>query len=242
MVHRMSRKNKIRRLTSESADRLQQCIGTTGASDSAVCAIWNKAVSQPDERVNSATFKKHVHRALAPSSECFDRREIAAKDGSSVEIFIANIQKLIHFVGTEMPSLADLLADHLLSATVLSPVMYHDEAIASNPLSAEKEMKSMLVYLSWKELQRSLFVEDCWLPVCCVQHSYYEKLYSGFNGVMSLLVEQLLNPLWEIGFATSLIFVCVALFHIRLVIHPPLFLIPKFHKREKERVVSKEKL
>jgi len=65
-------------------------------------------------------------------------------------------------------------------------------------------MKSMLVYLSWKELKRSLFLEDVWLPVCCIQHMDLDRLASGFNGVMSLLVEHLLSPRWLEGFAADL--------------------------------------
>ena len=146
-----------------------------------------------------------VSETLQPALDCFDRFALQGLEHESVEIYIANMEKLVLFLGKQMPSLADLLAVPLQQGLRLHPIMYHDEAIASNPLSSEKMMKSMLVYLSWKELKRSLFLEDVWLPECCIQHMDLDRLPSGFNGVMSLLVEHLLSPRWQEGFATDLI-------------------------------------
>ena len=201
-------------LDPDAGRRLKEVIGTPGASDRAVCSIWNKAVKDPEDKVKSSTFKSYVQKSLAPALSCYDRFELQAVEGETVEIYIANIEKLILYLGTQMPGLADLLRVPLRQGAVLQPIIYHDEAIASNPLSTEKLMKSMMVYYSWKELKRSLFMEDCWLPVCCVQHADTDKLHSGFNGVMSLLVEHLLQPRWEIGFAVVLLLgllICVVI-------------------------------
>ena len=195
---------KRKTLESDAAARLRSCIGTTGASDAAVCSIWNKAVSAPDEKVKPGTFKKHVQKALQPALECFEKFALPGANGEDVEIYVANMEKMLHFVGSEMPSLAVLLGKALSQGAILQPVIYHDEAIAGNPLSAEKVMKSMLVYLSWKKLERSLFWEDAWLCVSLIQHKDADKLTSGFNGVMTLLVKELLQRRWEIGFATNL--------------------------------------
>lgn len=195
---------KRKTLESDAAARLRSCIGTTGASDAAVCSIWNKAVTAPDEKVKPGTFKKHVQKALQPALNCFEKFALPGANGEDVEIYVANMEKMLHFVGSEMPSLAVLLGKALSQGAILQPVIYHDEAIAGNPLSAEKVMKSMLVYLSWKELQRSLFWEDAWLCVSLIQHKDTDKLTSGFNGVMTLLVKELFQPRWEIGFATNL--------------------------------------
>ena len=193
-----------RKLTDESQDRLKSCIGTSSASDGAVRAIWNKAAMNGDQ-VNPTTFKRYVAETLQPALDCFDRFEVPAMDDESVEIFVANMEKTVVFIGREMPSLADLLAGPLQQGLRLHPILYHDEAIASNPLSTEKQMKSMLVYMSWKELKRSLFLEDVWLPVCCIQSMDLDRIPSGFNGIMSLLVQHLLSPRWQEGFACNLI-------------------------------------
>ena len=115
------------------------------------------------------TFKRYVGETLRPALNCFDRFELPGSDGDLVEIYIASLEKMLLFIGEEMPSLADLLACPLQQGLRLHPILYHDEAIASNPLSTEKQMKSMLVYLSWRELERSLFLEDVWLS--CGLHS-----------------------------------------------------------------------
>ena len=193
-----------RKLTDEAEERLKSCIGTSSASDRAVQSIWNKAAPAADQ-VTPTTFKRYVSETLQPALECFDRFALQGLEDENVEIYIANLEKLVLFLGKQMPSLADLLAVPLQQGLRLHPIIYHDEAIASNPLSSEKMMKSMLVYLSWKELKRSLFLEDVWLPVCCIQHMDLDRLPSGFNGVMSLLVEHLLSPRWQEGFAADLI-------------------------------------
>lgn len=203
------------RLDAAASNRLKSCIGTSGASDLAVHSIWNKAV-EPEKQVPLTTFKRYVEHELVTPLACFDKCGLKAADGSTVDVYVANIQELVHYIGTEMASLASLLQKPLSQGVMLEPLMYHDEAIASNPLATEKCMKSVLVYLSWKQLERSLFHEDVWLPVACVQHSDTDKLASGFNAVMSLLLDELFAERWQVGFATTLILVLDSCFCIVL--------------------------
>ena len=53
------------------------------------------------------TFKLYVGETLKPALDCFDRLELPASDGDMVEIYIASLEKMVLFIGEEVPSLAD---------------------------------------------------------------------------------------------------------------------------------------
>lgn len=197
--------SKKARLTEDEKNRLQSCLSIPGASDRAVRSIWNEAVASSKEKIPHSTFQNYVADNLKPALRCFDRCVLPGKTpDQQVVILIANLEEMMHFVGQYMPDFSDLISLPLLQGQILQPILYHDEAIASNPLAAEKVMKSMLVYLSWRDLRKSLWQEDVWLPVACLQHSFSDCLPAGFNAVMSLLVDQLFSKKWEQGFATNL--------------------------------------
>ena len=112
-----------RKLKDETQERLKACIGTSSASDRAVHFIWNKAVQGADQ-VTSATFKRYVSETLQPALDCFDRFEVQGLEDETSEIYIANMEKLVLFIGKEMPSLADLLALPLHEGLCLHPNIF----------------------------------------------------------------------------------------------------------------------
>ena len=120
-------------------ERISAALAVKGASERATREIWNLAQPAEGSSLSSKQFGKHVDEALEPS-HCFDILHLPSKRDSPEAFPVANIPKLLRFIGSRMPALSGLLKDRLQhSSNLLSPLIYHDEAQAGNILAVHKK-------------------------------------------------------------------------------------------------------
>lgn len=181
-----------------------EAIGVKRISERAVRLIWNIAQPEGSLALTESVFKKRVNLALA-DAQCFDSLELPSKKEPTETLAIANIPKLMKYVGSHMPVLASLLA-HVLRANgnMLSPVLFHDEAQASNLLAVHKKMKAALIYFSWLEFGPWLHHEDMWLCIGLIKHSVTDHVIGGLAITMKHLIAHILHNDWATGFAIDL--------------------------------------
>lgn len=231
MAASSSQGKKRSRAESALTKRVGEAIGVKGISERAVRLIWNIAQPEGSCALTESVFKKQVNLALA-DAQCFDSLELPSKKEPTETLAIANIPKLMKYVGSHMPVLASLLA-HVLRANgnMLSPVIYHDEAQASNLLAVRKKMKATLIYFSWLEFGPWLHHEDMWLCIGLIQHSVTDNVIGGLAITMKHLISHILHDDWATGFAIDL---CLA--HVHQSVFSRIYMSCKERLQNRQRV------
>lgn len=192
-------------MTKRSADdmaRLRECLKQPGVSDRAVRAIWNLA--RPEHQLSKGKFEREVKELVGTGLACYDRHVFDDGRGGQVDFYLANLPKLIEFVGREMKSLAKIFLAALKGGAKLHGIIYHDEATACNPLAANKPFKATLIYLSYKQFGLHLHHESSWLPIGLIQTKHADRIPGAFCTCMSMIFEQVFGERWTTGFACSL--------------------------------------
>ena len=190
-----------KRLREEDEKTYRHCLAVPDASEEAVRQIWN-ILQDDDCQLAKSTGNELAKRLRRLLTSCYRQHLLPGSRGTE-KVLIADLQCLLQAVCDEAPPFAAALRglnvenqSGNLPYRILTLILYNDEATAGNVLSAAKELKAALFYLSFRELgSATLKQEDSWLPVGLVLHEQLERLSGNLSGYMRELVLQVFAPL-----------------------------------------------
>ena len=190
-----------KRLREEDEKTYRLCLAVPDASEEAVRQIWN-ILQDDDCQLAKSTGNELAKRLRRLLTSCYRQHLLPGSRGTE-KVLIADLQCLLQAVCDEAPPFAAALRglnvenqSGNLPYRILTLILYNDEATAGNVLSAAKELKAALFYLSFRELgSATLKQEDSWLPVGLVLHEQLERLSGNLSGYMRELVLQVFAPL-----------------------------------------------
>eukprot|EP00438_Fugacium_kawagutii_P003953 Skav236711 [mRNA] locus=scaffold738:453376:455118:+ [translate_table: standard] len=181
-----------RKLAPEADANLRKALKVRGASERAVCEIWN--LTQPEEnRVSRGFFEAEVADELSPWKECLRPVTLEGLSIPTFDVPVVDIKDVILKICDRSTAFCHALERALETNPVLTPVFYYDDCIAGNILSVEKQRKCSMFYMSWLEGWHHAKHSSFWIPVCAVQTVFLAKTMGGASQLMIHIVKQLLT-------------------------------------------------
>ena len=189
-----------KRVREEDEELYRRCLAVPSASEEAVRQIWN-ILQDEDCQLEKRLANKVAKRLRRLVTSCFRPHQLPGSGGKE-KVLLADLQCLLQAVCDEAPPFAAALRgldveneSENLPYRILTLILYNDETTAGNVLSASKQLKAALFYLSFRELgSAKLKQEDSWLPVGLVMREQLERLSGNLSGYMRELVLQLFAP------------------------------------------------
>ncbi len=173
---------------------------SVGISENALLKVLNKL--QDRQPLATTTFKRNASKALESEASMFDHKKLKADTGNDMDIYIANVPKLIaYFYINSLRYQRIFLQAVQKNNGTLTMLLYHDDVQCGNILAPSNAEKSTMVYLNFLEMSKQdLLSPFSWLPVGVLTNKECQKAAAGLSGYMRVLLHQMTLPLCKDGF------------------------------------------
>ena len=206
----MDRKyGRKRKLTQEEVQNLNACQRVKGVSGETARKIWNIANElreNPAQASRAAAGRQVIDRLRHFLSVC-EWHVLPASENQQEKVLLADIVKLLQIMAQSCPAWAEALerTTHGMDrATVLHPIIYHDEIVCGNILAPLKRKKVIATYVGFREMRTCLHSESAWLPVLLLQHDVIDNITGGLSALCLRLVESIHSRHATSGFQLDL--------------------------------------
>ena len=196
--------------SSDEVDRMRRSLLVPGASEEACQQIWSIIKGKPLKK----TLKRQKNFFLQPFRRCLERIPLQRMDGNLFHWPIMGPSVLKQFFQSQ--DLTNVILEAQERSRCLHCVLYHDDATAGNVLSALKQQKCTLFYLSFLvpglrccfrntrhldsvsvfcvEECDHIYKEDAWICVGLLRQPVYEQLEGGLAQAVKLLLQTWMTP------------------------------------------------
>ena len=176
------------------------CLATPGTSDANVLRLFqtiNADRSVLDAPLSRRVRRKVYHDLYEEIGDTIRLRLLTPHCSWDWEI--ASAPKLLAVMLRESPGLAAVYADALAKhpcapETPWHAVLYCDELTPSNALAPDNKRKSMMVHMTFRELD-AWDREDAWLTLACARTCVVKDVAGGWSCVLRVPMERLVQTI-----------------------------------------------